>query len=152
MENLFLYSHKQDLNTISAWDSLHGLEPTNWWYLRFCVHITGLGITWLGNLESILLPNQNQCHWLLNNTQNSRLQQFHIEHCNMIGNGELWHFPTNPAEAVNKRELQQEKKPVIRTKGVLMAIRYTEVPLTPSLLYLNSWNFLACICFPAFSI
>lgn len=85
---------------------------------------------WLGNSESMLLPNQNQCHWLLNNTQNSSTAAYWA-----LQYDREWRtltFPHNPAEAVNKRELQWEKKPIIWSKGVLMAIRYTRIPLTPS--------------------
>lgn len=139
MENPFFYSYKQDKPHTNnqcvglvTWIRAYKL-------LLFKVlreHYWPWNHVWLGNSESIgfvWLPNQNQCHCLLNNTQYSCLRQLHTEHCNMTANGELSHFPTNPAEAVNKRELQWEKKPIIWSKGVLMAIRYTEIPLTPPL-------------------
>lgn len=135
MENPFLYSHK-------TWT--HGLEPTDWWCLRFYVHTNGKSCDW--GIQSLCCC-QSKTSVINCSTIPKTLQQLHTELCNMT-------FPHNPAEAVNKRELQWERKPIIikRSKGVLMAIRYTKIPLTPSLLLLNSWNFSAYTHFSAFSI
>lgn len=63
---------------------------------------------WLGNSEPMVLPNQNQCHQLPSNTQNSPTAphwalQYDRE-CRTLT------LPHNPAEAVTKRELQWERK------------------------------------------
>lgn len=110
---------------------------------------------WLGNSESsgfILLPNQNQCHCLLNNTQNSCLWQLHTKHCNMTGNGELWHFPTNPAEAVNKESYSEKRSQLSGAKECWWQLDTRRFLWLHLYFYLNGWNFSPCIHFSAFCI
>lgn len=153
MENPFFYSYKQDLNTISVWDSLHGLEPTNCWYSRFYVNITGLGIMCDWGIQSLLVLYYCQtktsaivCSTILktlvfdSSTPSTATWQG-------MENSDI--SPQIQQKQWIKR-VQWEKKPIIWSKGVLMAIRYTEIPLTPSLLLFKRLKLLTLYSFFCF--
>lgn len=80
----------QGLNTLSVWDSLHGLEPTDWWCLRFYVHTTGKRCDW--GIQSLWCC-QTKTSVIDCPAIPKTLQQLHTEHCNMTGNAELWQSP-----------------------------------------------------------